>query len=142
MCASTVGFALLRAEAALNRQVANPTVDIFCFVKHAVKRTAARKMTTILARLPREVARALKPSFAEVDHYARIILRHEGRQRTALAACRREAEIQLWTMRALAVVEIADVTTAEKLPARKTRRNRPAPREIAAGTDLRELALA
>ena len=141
MGASTVGFALLRAEAALNRQVANPTVDIFSSVKHPVKRTAARKMTTILARLPREIARALKPSFAEFDHYARIILRHEGRPRTALAACRREAEIQLWTMRALAVVE-TEAATADPLPVRKARRNRPAPREIIDGTDLRELALA
>lgn len=56
--------------------------------------------TPSLARFPKLV-RQLRPSGAEVDYYARLIMKHEQRPLSALRACQREAEFQLWTMRSL-----------------------------------------
>jgi hypothetical protein len=49
-------------------------------------------------RFPKFIRR-LRPTCAEVEHYARLIMRHERRPLTAFAACLREAEFQLWAMR-------------------------------------------
>jgi hypothetical protein len=49
-------------------------------------------------RFPKFI-RGLRPTFAEVEHYARLIMRHESRPLTAFATCLREAEFQLWAMR-------------------------------------------
>ncbi|MEJ1974235.1 MAG: hypothetical protein WDM96_17785 [Lacunisphaera sp.] len=59
------------------------------------------KKTRVRGRWPR-LLRKLRPTFAEVDYYARLILRHEQRPLSALSDCRREAEIQLWIVRSLA----------------------------------------
>jgi hypothetical protein len=50
-----------------------------------------------LKQLPR-LLRKFRPSDTEVEHYARLILDHEGQPASALPACQREAEIQLWAM--------------------------------------------
>ncbi len=49
-------------------------------------------------RFPKFVP-GVRPSLAEVDHYARLIMRHERRPLTAFIACQREARFQLWAMR-------------------------------------------
>ncbi|MES1166522.1 MAG: hypothetical protein ABUL68_00830 [Pseudomonadota bacterium] len=49
-------------------------------------------------RFPKFIRR-LRPTLAEVEHYARLIMRHERRPLTAFAACLQEAEFQLWAMR-------------------------------------------
>jgi hypothetical protein len=54
----------------------------------------------IMGKVPKLI-RKLRPSFEEVDQYARLILQHERRPASALPECQREAEIQLWTMRTL-----------------------------------------
>jgi len=51
-------------------------------------------------RFPRLIRR-LRPSFAEVEQYARAIVEHERRPASALAACMAEAEIQLWAIRSM-----------------------------------------
>jgi hypothetical protein len=56
--------------------------------------------TSSVAKYP-QLVRALRPSSEEVEHYARIILKHEHRPKSALPACQREAELQLWAMRSL-----------------------------------------
>jgi len=45
--------------------------------------------------------RAARPSSDEVNQYAQIILEHEHQPASAWAACQREAELQLWAMRAV-----------------------------------------
>jgi len=57
-------------------------------------------MNLISRKFPRLVA-ALRPTLDEIDFYAQIILQHEGRPASALADCRREAELQLWVDRSL-----------------------------------------
>jgi hypothetical protein len=49
-------------------------------------------------RFPKLI-RKLRPSFAEVEQYARAIVEHERRPLSALSACMAEAEIQLWAIR-------------------------------------------
>lgn len=56
--------------------------------------------TRSLGRLPKLI-RKLRPSFDEVDYYARLILQHEHRPISALAMCQHEAEMQLWAMRSV-----------------------------------------
>jgi len=51
-------------------------------------------------RFPKLIRR-LRPSFAEVEQYARLIIEHERRPITALAACMAEAEIQIWAVRSM-----------------------------------------
>lgn len=51
-------------------------------------------------RFPKLIRR-LRPSFAEVEHYARLIVKHEQRPLSALAACMAEAEMQLWAIRSM-----------------------------------------
>lgn len=53
-----------------------------------------------MGKIPKLV-RKLRPSFEEVDHYARLILQHERQPMSALPEAQREAELQLWAMRAL-----------------------------------------
>lgn len=53
-----------------------------------------------MGKIPKLV-RKLRPSFEEVDQYARLILQHEHRPLTALPEAQREAELQIWAMRAL-----------------------------------------
>ncbi|HWA25838.1 MAG TPA: hypothetical protein VG734_09265 [Lacunisphaera sp.] len=42
---------------------------------------------------------ALRPTFDEIECYARMILQHEGRPPSSLPDCRREAMLQLWVDR-------------------------------------------
>lgn len=56
--------------------------------------------TRALGHFPK-LLRKFRPSFDEVDHYARLILQHEHQPESALPDCQREAEIQLWTVRSL-----------------------------------------
>ena len=51
-------------------------------------------------RFPRLIRR-LRPSFAEVEQYARLIVEHERQPLSALSACMAEAEIQLWAVRSM-----------------------------------------
>jgi hypothetical protein len=51
-----------------------------------------------LKKLPRLIA-TLRPSREETESYARLIVQHEGHPPSALPACRREAELQLWVER-------------------------------------------
>jgi len=51
-------------------------------------------------RFPKLIRR-LRPSFAEVEQYARLIIEHERQPMTALAACMAEAEIQIWAVRSM-----------------------------------------
>jgi len=51
-------------------------------------------------RFPKLIRR-LRPSFAEVEQYARLIIEHERKPITALAACMAEAEIQIWAIRSM-----------------------------------------
>lgn len=48
-----------------------------------------------------KLVRALRPSTDEVEQYARVILEHEHRPKSALPDCQREAELQLWAMRSV-----------------------------------------
>jgi len=45
--------------------------------------------------------RAARPSTDEVNQYAQVILEHEHQPASAWPVCKREAELQLWAMRAL-----------------------------------------
>jgi hypothetical protein len=58
------------------------------------------KQKTSAGRFPRLI-RQLRPSFAEVEHFARLIVQHEQRPASALAACRAEAGMHLWAVRSL-----------------------------------------
>lgn len=42
-----------------------------------------------------------RPTYADIDSYAWLILQHERKPLSALPECRREAELQLWAMWAL-----------------------------------------
>ena len=56
--------------------------------------------TSSLGRFPKLVRR-FRPSLAEVEHYARLILVHEQRPASAWSACLAEAEVHLWAIRSL-----------------------------------------
>ena len=51
-------------------------------------------------RFPKLV-REFRPSLAEVEHYARLILLHEHHPASAWSACLAEAEVHLWAVRSL-----------------------------------------
>lgn len=51
-------------------------------------------------RFPKLIRR-FRPSRAEVEHYARLIVAHEKRPTSAWSSCLAEAEIQLWAARSL-----------------------------------------
>jgi len=51
-------------------------------------------------RFPK-LLRRFRPSFAEVEHYARLILTHEHHPASAWSACLAEAEVHLWAIRSL-----------------------------------------
>jgi len=51
-------------------------------------------------RFPK-LLRRFRPSFAEVEHYARLILMHEHHPASAWSACLAEAEVHLWAIRSL-----------------------------------------
>ena len=53
-----------------------------------------------LGRFPKFVRR-FRPSFAEVEHYARLILLHECHPASAWSDCLAEAEVHLWAVRSL-----------------------------------------
>ncbi len=57
-------------------------------------------LSPLTKKIPQLIA-ALRPSFDEIECYARIILQHEGRPLSALPDCRREAELHLWADRSL-----------------------------------------
>lgn len=53
-----------------------------------------------LGRFPKLIRR-LRPSFSEVEQYARAIVQHERRPESAWSTCVAEAEIQLWAIRSM-----------------------------------------
>ena len=56
--------------------------------------------TYSLGRFPK-LSRRFRPSLAEVEHYARLILQHEHHPASAWSACVAEAEVHLWAVRSL-----------------------------------------
>ena len=60
----------------------------------------AMPTTSAPGRFPKLVRR-FRPSLAEVEHYARLILMHEHHPASAWSACVAEAEVHLWAIRSL-----------------------------------------
>lgn len=54
---------------------------------------------SMLSRKSPSLDENFRPSLDETEHYAHIILEHEGRPVSSLPDCRREAELQLWAER-------------------------------------------